>query len=148
MRKLTATLLLAATLTMIGPQMAQAQGLGYVCNDWHANIQPAMGFEKVHNRVLWLIRCATDRWDVPGGYAQMVAIATRESGPYTWPWAENPSGSSGVFQIIGSTYASWRAAFADRVRMARLVDSVFNARTNVLLAVWAANAYGLGAWGF
>ena len=106
-----------------------------------------MGAEKVHRRVLHTIRCATDRWTVPGGYEMARCIAERESGPNTWPWAYNPSGSTGVFQIIPSTFASWWSAFGVRVKMAHLVHSVWNMRTNVLLSVWAMNGYGLGAWG-
>ena len=127
---------------------SEQKGRAWVCNGWHSYVRPSMGAAKVHRRVLWILKCATDRWAVPGGYAQMVAIATRESGPYTWPWAYNPSGSSGVLQIIVSTWDSWWTAFGDRVRIHRLVDNPFNARSNILLGVWAASAYGAGAWGY
>ena len=117
------------------------------CSDWHSYVRPSMGAEKVHRRVLHTIRCATDRWTVPGGYEMARCIAERESGPSTWPWAYNPSGSTGVFQIIPSTFASWWSAFGVRVKMAHLAHSVWNMRTNVLLSVWAMNGYGLGPWG-
>ena len=88
-------------------------------------VRPSMGAEKVHRRVLHTIRCATDRWTVPGGYEMARCIAERESGPSTWPWAYNPSGSTGVFQIIPSTFASWWSAFGVRVKMAHLAHSVW-----------------------
>ena len=148
--KYIAGLVIIATLSLGAPMQANAapteRGRAWVCNSWHAYVRPSMDPEKVHRRVLWLIRCATNRWDVPGGYEQAVAIATRESGSHTWPWALNPSGSAGVLQIIPSTYQAWWAAFHRRVVMHRLADNVFNSRTNVLLGVWAANAYGWGAW--
>ncbi len=72
-------------------------------------------------------------------------IIHRESGGS--PFAYNSSGSSGLLQIVPSTWASWWSAFAVRVRMHRLRDDPFNARANLLLGVWAMNAYGLGPWG-
>ncbi len=77
-----------------------------------------------------------------------LCIARRESGLYEF--AANPSSSaSGIFQIVDSTWYAWRFGyFADRANMLDLSTSVFDARANVMIGVWAMNAYGLGPWGY
>ena len=96
-------------------------------------------------RVAWLERCAEARWPTPGGLPMLSCIIQRESGGS--PFALNPSGSAGLLQIIPSTWRSWWSAFSVRVRMQHLRDNPFSARSNLLLGVWAMNAYGLSPWG-
>lgn len=95
------------------------------------------------------IRSAVDRWPVPGGVGTAVRIAQCESGLRAE--AENPSGASGVYQVVDGTWGSWWSAMVQArpgwQRLWRLRPSVYNARSNVVLSIIHAHRYGWGAWG-
>lgn len=99
------------------------------CNfDWRAG--PA--------QVEKLIRCAVDRWSVPGGADKAVAVARCESGMN--PYREG-SGVGGVFQ---HSLRYW----PDRAtRFGFDGWSVYNGRANVMVAIQYAHLYGWSAWG-
>lgn len=99
-----------------------------------------------HREVRREIRCGTEHWSVPGGYRQMLCIAGRESG-LRWNAKNATSSASGVFQIVAGTWDSWTHHFRAFMRRWGIRARVFSARANSLLAVRAAHAFGLGAWG-
>ncbi|MFM7719171.1 MAG: ubiquitin-like domain-containing protein [Actinomycetota bacterium] len=84
-----------------------------------------------------LIRCAVERWSVPGGAEKAIEIASCESGmnPY-----RQGSGVGGVFQhsILYWPERAARFGFANY--------SVYNGRANVMVAIQYAHVYGWGAW--
>jgi hypothetical protein len=91
------------------------------------------------------IDCAVDHWSVPGGRTTAHRIASCESGHN--PYAENSySSASGVFQIIRSTWLAWKMRFNDYHPWWDAKGGVFHARSNVLVAVWAAHLYGWSPW--
>lgn len=144
MKRLIVTALIAASMATPAAGRPHPAIEGGPCNTWMSRVLPSMGFEKVHRRTLAEIRCAV-HWvhGVPGGYAMAVCIAERESGPYTWPWADSGS-SQGVFQFIPSTWASARATFRWLASVTN--PSVFSMRSNVLFFARYAHSYGLAAW--
>jgi hypothetical protein len=93
------------------------------------------------------IGCAVQHWNVPGGLSMALCIANRESGFNAH--AANPySSAAGVYQMLSSTWGSWRhgtlARFADRWNLSR---SVFHGRANVMIGVKAMSRWGLSPWG-
>ena len=84
-----------------------------------------------------LIRCAVERWSVPGGAEKAIAVASCESGmnPY-----RDGNGYGGVFQH-SLYYWPERAA-----RFGFANYSVYNGRANVMVAIQYAHTYGWGAW--
>lgn len=101
-----------------------------------------MSADQQYRRVRRLIRCATDRWDVPGGYETALRIATCESSLYTWA-ASN--GNYGLFQI-----RFWDDRARTWLKPAwfpfHWVPRWSLARANVLVAVRWAHRLGWGAW--
>src|SRR5581483_7423379 len=93
-----------------------------------------------------LIRCAVLRWDVPGGVQTALRIAGCESSFY-WH-AISPTGAyRGIFQLGDSEYHGWPKPYWwhrwwDGVHF----PPVFNARANVLAAVYYAHLNGWGPW--
>lgn len=89
------------------------------------------------------IRCAVKRWPVPGGVDFALYIARRESG-LNWD-ADNPySSASGVYQFVDGTWSSQLSRRADMIEHQHLSTSVWNARSNVLLAIRLA--HGCQCW--
>lgn len=84
-----------------------------------------------------LIRCAAERWSVPGGPDKAVAVARCESGMN--PYREG-SGVGGVFQH-SLRYWPERAT-----RFGFDGWSVYNGRANVMVAIQYAHLYGWSAW--
>ena len=120
------------------------------CNGWQANVRRGIGWNVIVHRVQWLIRCAEEKWPVPGGTAMAFCIADRESGFN--PWAYNPSGASGIFQQMAH-YWSGRAAawlrdkwFYKHQRPTSEL-SPFMARANVLVSIRMMHTTGLRDWG-
>jgi hypothetical protein len=103
--------------------------------------------EEVHRT----IRCATWRW-YRGRISVVNCIADRESSFYAG--ADNPvSSASGVFQIVSGTWQGWRFnhepyGWAEHAAEYKLSTSVWDARANVMIAVWQMARYGLGPWGY
>lgn len=111
------------------------------CSEYrYRHIIPSLGIPEVQRRVKLLIRCAARKW--PISLSTAFAIADRESHYYCW--AVNPSGSTGVFQVISSTWESWRSSFPWLASVT--IDSRLNCRSNVLMSVRVMNAWGYGPW--
>ena len=92
------------------------------------------------------IRCAVHRWDVPGGVGLALCIAERES-HFAW-FADNPTSSaSGVYQFVAGTWAGATSHYSRFMRWQEIGRSVWNARSNVLIAIRIAHDSGWGPWG-
>ena len=99
------------------------------------------------DEVRYTIRCAVVRWSVPGGLPLALCIARRESG--FQQFAANPySSASGVYQFVDGTWAGQIAGRAQFVRDQNLGRSVWNARSNVLIAIrYAHMSWSWAPWG-
>lgn len=93
------------------------------------------------DEVVWTIRCAAQKFGVDVSTA--LYVADRESN-MEW-WAQNPSGACGIYQHMPAYFESRLQAVPDHFR--RWKDSCFNARSNILAALWMAHRDGWGAWG-
>ena len=110
-----------------------------------------MGHEVVERKVRGLIRCAVDRWSVPGGATTATRIASCESG--LWPWAVGGN-NYGVYQHAAPywfdrVHRYLRAAWFNDHQWDRLTtrpSGAFIARANVIVAVRMAHAGGWGPW--
>ena len=90
------------------------------------------------------IACAVHQMPVVGGVTRALCIAERESGFYFH--ATNPSGASGIFQVVRGTWASWTAHFASWRHQHAIPPNVFSGRANILVAIRAASQWGWGSW--
>jgi hypothetical protein len=90
-----------------------------------------------------IITCAAERWPVPGGADRAVCIADRESGLI--PTAQSPTGMYlGLFQhsaeAWGDRYLEWTRP------VWQLKPNALNGRTNAVVTMRMANAFGWGPW--
>lgn len=84
-----------------------------------------------------LIRCAEERWPVPGGASMALYVAERESD--FRPDAYNSySGASGIFQHLERYWSGRADAFGFGGW------SAFNARANIMVTM--RMVHGLGSW--
>jgi hypothetical protein len=90
------------------------------------------------------IRCAVDRWMVPGGKKTALCIAHRESD--LLPWAESRDGlNKGLFQqhvrYWGANYDAytWHGW--------ELPRRILSGRTNAVVSIRMAHEIGWGPWG-
>jgi hypothetical protein len=91
-----------------------------------------------------LIRCAVDRWDVPGGAKVALCIAKRESG--LLPWAESADGlNKGLFQQHVRYWDGNYDAYTRRVW--DLPSRILSGRTNTVVSIRMAHDIGWGPWG-
>ena len=102
------------------------------------------GTMNIHEAKL-TIACAVHKMPVAGGVTRALCIAERESGFYEK--AYNPSGSSGIYQVIPSTWASWTAHFANWRHQHAIPTNVFSGRANILVSIKSARTWGWGPWG-
>lgn len=90
------------------------------------------------------IRCATDRWTVPGGADVALCIAKRESG--LLPWAESVDGlNKGLFQQHVDYWDGNYDAYTRRVWS--LPKRILSGRTNTIVSIRMARDVGWGPWG-
>jgi len=90
------------------------------------------------------IRCAVRHWSVPGGVSKALDVARCESGFNEE--AVSSTGCSGVYQFTAGTWSSVKERWSKFMKRWSLRGNVFNARSNVLLAIRKAHADGWGAW--
>ena len=84
-----------------------------------------------------LIRCAANRWSVPGGPYKAIAVADCES--HLNPRARSSSGSyAGLFQQSTAYWPSRARHFGQANR------SVFNGRANIIVSI--RMAHGARSW--
>ncbi len=135
---LTITLSLAV---MLSPQVSQAADRG-PCYGPSYEVKHGMTTDEQHDNVRALIRCATSRWDVPGGYEQALQVATCESSLYSW--AES-NGNYGLYQI--RDWSSHAHTYLERDWFPfHWLPRWQLARANVLVTVRWAHQLGWGAW--
>lgn len=165
MRRYFAALLIATLLT-VGTPTTAAHAASTPDGRYHARcagklvrwLRPELGVAVIEHRVFAkLIPCVYHRWGPPPGVSLAVVkcIAMRESHGY--PYARNPSGSSGVFQTI-----NWQARVRVWLRPAwfpghgltprwsfiRGPNGWTDARANTIMAIRMMDAYPLlGDWG-
>jgi hypothetical protein len=134
-RRFPAALFLASLITLapaasiVNTAHAREADVGrHVCQidwrkgDWH---------------VKQLIRCAEDRWSVPGGSSVALYVASRES--HLNPKAYNSySGASGIFQHLRQYWPERADSFG--------FDgwSAFNARANIMVTI--RMVHRMGSW--
>ena len=99
--------------------------------------------ERITRHSKRLIRCATERWEVPGGAARAICIADAESG--LDPSAESEDGTYlGLFQHLAEAwperYETWTRPGWD------LDESALSGRTNAIVTIRMVSAGGWGAW--
>ena len=90
-----------------------------------------------------LIRCAEQRWPVPGGARKAICIARHESG--LDPKAESAGGAYlGLFQHSAN---HWPDRYEEWTRRAWELDPrAKNGRTNAVVTIRMVNARGWGPW--
>jgi hypothetical protein len=91
-----------------------------------------------------LIRCAAERWEVPGGAETAICIADVESGL-------NPEATSETGEYLGlfqHAAEAWPGRYETWTREAWALDeSALSGRTNAIVTIRMVNADGWGAWG-
>ncbi len=147
-RALAVGLVLLATALPAVPASASGSG---PCSEDRFDVRPAMGLATVASKVRALIRCAVDRWDVPGGISEALDVADCESS--FWPWAVGGD-NLGVYQHKDDYWRSrvrtllkrrwFNDAQWDRIDRDATVwrGAAFLARANVLVAVRMAHRSG------
>lgn len=114
---------------------------GLECRYASLDQNPRMNVREVRKT----IACAVRHMPVSGGLRKALYIAGREGGFYYH--AYNPSGASGVYQVIPSTWHHWTQLFANWRHQHHISAGVFRGRANVLISVRAAHQWGWGSWG-
>jgi len=95
-----------------------------------------------YREVALTIGCAVKHWPVFGGVDKAMSVATCESGLNEL--AYNSGGYAGVYQ---HAISAWPYRFTNLAPpWWRLRPSVFNARSNVVIAIRYAARYGWQAW--
>lgn len=99
-----------------------------------------------HQAVRSTIACAERHWPTPGGLRTAECIAEAESG--LTATARNPSGSSGIYQIlVPSTWNAWHWRMPLWNRWYGVGGNVFQARNNILTAIRVMhNSWTLAPW--
>jgi hypothetical protein len=139
MRRLISITLITTMMTALTPTTLRA------AEDWRAR---ECRYQYADGRTGWTptevattIRCAAPRFGV--STATALAIAWRES--HLGQYAVNPSsGACGVFQHIPRYFGARLRAVPSE--LGPFGHSCFNARDNVLAALWLARG-GWGPWG-
>ena len=90
-----------------------------------------------------IIRCAVDRWEVPGGSERAICIADRESNLN--PKAESATGEYlGLFQHSAD---AWPDRYEEWTLPSwQLPESALHGRTNAVVTTRMVNADGWGPW--
>lgn len=129
--------------------LAVIAGMGSVAGPARADVRPGPCHlhraedETIQHFSKRVIRCAADRWTIPGGADKAICIARRESG--LDPSATSSGGDFlGLFQHMASDwprrYSSWTKQSWE------LGTSALNGRTNTVVTIRIVDAVGWGAW--
>ena len=137
----------AALLTVLLLMNAQANGRG-PCTDDRYEVHGGMSVSKRHLAVDRLIRCAENRWSVPGGYSKAEAVADCESSDFPSAIGGN---NYGIYQISSwntrvrywlHSRHRWFPRWVHHGRVPRWHEE----RANVLVGIRWASRLGWGAW--
>jgi hypothetical protein len=132
--------LAAALMLSLTPSGARADGewRQEQCRYQSVNGDPGWS----HTEVAETIQCAVRHWPVDGGYDKALSVATCESGLN--PLAYNSGGYAGVYQ---HDVGYWPMRFDSlSPQWWGLSPSVYNARSNVVIAIRYASMYDWSAW--
>lgn len=107
--------------------------------------------ENGYKRVKRIIRCAVERWPVPGGASKAISVATCESG--LWPWAVGGD-NLGIFQHKDDYWMSRVRTYlkprwfndSQWERLTTKPSGAFLARANILVSIKMAHRGGWGPW--
>ena len=123
---------------------AAALGVVLVVSLFSGTAQASVQKACVRDTVRGTIWCATHQWPVPGGAPKAVRVARCESGLNPNAYYAN---NGGVFQQ-NLTYWPGRQDGYQRATGPRwsVVESVYNARANVLVSIRMAHFGGWGPW--
>lgn len=91
-----------------------------------------------------VIRCATGKWDVPGGYGKAIDVASCESGSDLLD--RSTDGYTGTFQQSTRYWNGRRAYYNPDAWEKPLQRSAANPRANVVVSIRMAHASGWDAW--
>ena len=129
--------LACATSILATAASTRAQGVAGPCDI------ARHGDETVRLYSMRLIRCAADRWPVPGGAEKAICIADVES--HLNPKAKSTGGEYlGLFQHSAE---AWPDRYQTWTRRAWELDpSALSGRTNAIVTIRMVNANGWGAW--
>ncbi|HET7236791.1 MAG TPA: hypothetical protein VFK59_10215 [Actinomycetota bacterium] len=99
--------------------------------------------ETVQGQMRRIIRCAVERWEVPGGADKAVCIAAAESGL-------NPEAVSANGEYLG-LYQHMAEAWPDRYRewtrpAWELSEDALSGRTNAIVTIRMVSENGWGPW--
>jgi hypothetical protein len=125
----TSLLLSVPVVISTTPAQAREQGVpARICDiDWRKGTW----------HVRQLIRCAEERWPVPGGASTALYVADRES-HFEHDAYNSYSGASGIFQHLRRYWPGRAQAFGFRGW------SAFNARANIMVTM--RMVHHLGSW--
>jgi hypothetical protein len=134
--------LLVLLLIMGAQSEAKAKGSWRMEQCRYVNVDGGKGSGWSPQEIAATIRCAVQHWAVSGGEGEALSVASCESGLNEK--AYNPGGYAGVYQHAvrywGSRFNSLKPTWWSLRR------SVFNGRSNVVIAIRYASRYGWGAW--
>jgi hypothetical protein len=99
--------------------------------------------EGVRSHSRRLIRCATERWEVPGGADKAICIADAESNL-------NPRATSAGGEYLGlfqHSAEAWPERYDEWTRLGwDLDESALSGRTNAIVTIRMVNDAGWGPW--
>lgn len=131
-------LALAVVALFLTVPQAQAHQLPSVAH--HCRVSDGNGWS--NKDVAQGIRCAASKWHVPGGTSKALSVARCESG---LDEHNSYAGHDGVYQHDRRYWAS-RFRHLNPHHGWKLVSSVWNARTNIVISMRMAHNTGWGAW--
>jgi hypothetical protein len=122
---------------LVVPLPAGAEDRGGPCDLRRAADEPVRSLSRR------LIRCAAERWEVPGGASTAICIADAESDLN--PRARSENGEYlGLFQHSAE---AWPERYEEWTRPAwGLDESALSGRTNAIVTMRMVNASGWGPW--
>ena len=132
-RRIAAALILTSLLVLV-PGIRAGAGTTAVPS-WRCDYK----WRRSTWQVKKLIRCAANRWAVPGGPEKALSVAQCES--RFNPSAYGGDGTAGVFQQKLNYWPGRAVAYG-------FPDwSVFNGRANIIVSIRMAHRYGWSPWG-
>ena len=134
---IAAVALIATVVIWAGPTRVRASSVTGPC------YITARAGETVKHRMKRIIRCAVDRWSVPGGSTKAICVANRES--HLNPHASSATGKYlGLFQHAAT---AWPGRYAKWTRPEwQLRRSALNGRTNAIVTIRMVHSDGWGPW--